>query len=102
MERFPNGECMICRAPLTYLVQAEEMSCVICRKKEMSKTRCINGHYVCSDCHTAGMDSIFTLCLQEKSTDPIEILRKMMATSLIEEKVLDLKNRIEKRMLPLE
>ena len=72
-------ECLICKAPLEYLVQDEEMECAICHKKERSKTRCINGHYVCSDCHTQGMDSIFGLCLSETSTDPVAIIRRMMA-----------------------
>ena len=71
-------ECLICKAPLQYLVRDELMECAICHKQEMSKTRCINGHYVCSECHTKGMDSIFGLCLSETSTDPMEILEKMM------------------------
>ena len=71
-------ECLICKAPLEYLTQDEVMECAVCHKKEPSKTRCVNGHYVCSDCHTQGMDSIFGLCLAETSTDPVAILRKMM------------------------
>lgn len=71
-------ECLICSAPLEYLAQDEMMECAICRKRELSKTHCVNGHYVCNDCHTSGMDSIFNLCLSETSTDPIEIIRKMM------------------------
>ena len=72
-------ECLICKAPLEYLVQDELMECAICHKQERSKTRCVEGHYVCSDCHTQGMDSIFGLCLSETSRDPIAILEKMMA-----------------------
>ena len=72
-------ECLICKAPLVYLEEDEMMECAVCRKKEHSKTRCIHGHYVCSDCHTQGMDSIFGLCMGETSTDPLEILEKMMA-----------------------
>ena len=71
-------ECLICKAPLEYLVQDEMMECAICHKKESSKTRCVKGHYVCSECHTQGMDSIFGLCLAEASIDPIEIICKMM------------------------
>ena len=56
-------ECLICKAPLEYLRQNEMMECVICHKSEMSKTRCVNGHYVCSECHTQGMDSVLGLCL---------------------------------------
>ena len=54
------------------------MECAVCHRKELSKTRCVNGHYVCSDCHTQGMDSIFGLCLSETSADPVAIVRRMM------------------------
>ena len=71
-------ECLICGAPLEYLNQDQLMECAISHKQELSKTRCVNGHYLCSDCHTQGMDQIFGLCLAERSTDPIAILRRMM------------------------
>ena len=74
-------ECLICKAPLEYLVRDEDMECAICHKKESSKTRCVNGHYVCNDCHTQGMDTIFGLCLAETSADPAAILRRMMDLS---------------------
>ena len=72
-------ECLICRAPLEYLEHDELMECAICHKKENSKTHCIRGHYVCNDCHTAGMDTIIGLCLAEISKNPVEIIEKMMA-----------------------
>ena len=72
-------ECLICKAPLEYLETGEMMECAICHKKEQSKTRCVEGHYVCSECHTKGMDAIVGLCLNETSSGPIEILEKMMA-----------------------
>ncbi len=72
-------ECLICKAPLEYLEKDELMECAICHKKENSKTRCIHGHYVCNECHTAGMDSIIGLCLEETSKDPAAIIEKMMA-----------------------
>ena len=56
-------ECLICGAPLTYLDTDEVMACAICHKQERSKTRCVQGHFVCSECHTQGMDSIFGLCM---------------------------------------
>ena len=73
-----NEECLICGAPLEYLPEDEEMECFICHKKELSKTRCVNGHYVCSECHTKGLDSIFSVCLSDKSKNPVEIIEKMM------------------------
>ncbi len=73
-----NEECLICKAPLEYLNEDILMECAICRKKEPSKTRCVNGHYVCSECHTKGIDGIFGVCLNETSKSPIEILNKLM------------------------
>ena len=45
-------ECLICKAPLEYLEADVPMECEICQIIENSKTRCLNGHYVCNDCHT--------------------------------------------------
>ena len=71
-------ECLICKAPLEYLATDILMECEICHKKEESKTRCVNGHYVCSECHMQGLDSIIGLCGEETSRDPLEIIEKMM------------------------
>ena len=71
-------ECLICKAPLEYLEMDELMECAICHKKEYSKTRCVNGHYVCNECHTAGIDAIIGLCLAETSRNPVDIINKMM------------------------
>lgn len=72
-------ECLICEAPIEYLSQDVLMECAICKKQEMSKTRCVNGHYVCSACHTSGMDIIITHCLHTESADPVTILEQMMS-----------------------
>lgn len=73
-----NEECLICGAPLEFLDEDIEMECAICRTKQCSKTRCINGHYVCDECHTKGIDSIFGVCLGTESRNPVEIIQKMM------------------------
>lgn len=72
-------ECLICSAPLEYLEEDVLMECAICHKKEPTKTRCINGHFVCSECHTKGMDSIIGLCLHTESKNPIAIIKEMMS-----------------------
>ncbi len=51
-------ERLICKAPLIYLEADEMMECAICRKKEKSKARCAEGHYVCNECHIAGIDAL--------------------------------------------
>ena len=72
-------ECLICGAPLQYLASDTEMVCALCGKKENSKTVCQNGHYVCNQCHTRGIDSIVGVCLAQTSDNPVHILRKLMA-----------------------
>ena len=73
-----KNECLICGAPLKYLESDEQMECAICHKKENSKAVCENGHYVCNECHTDGMDSIIGVCLSEASKNPIAIIQKLM------------------------
>lgn len=73
-----KDECLICGAPLTYLIQDTEMECVICHKKESSNTCCETGHYICNECHTQGSDAIIGVCIVETSKNPIEIMRKLM------------------------
>ncbi|MCH4178732.1 MAG: DUF5714 domain-containing protein [Megasphaera sp.] len=72
-------ECLICKAPLEYLEKDVLMECAICHKKEYAKTRCVNGHYVCNECHTQGMDVVIHICLQDSSKNPLVILEKLMS-----------------------
>lgn len=74
-----NEECLICKAPLEYLNESVEMECVLCHKKVMSKTRCVNGHFVCDDCHTKGLDSVISICQNENSRNPITIMNRLMS-----------------------
>jgi len=74
-----KDECLICGAPLTYLENDTEMECALCHKKENSKTACINGHYVCNECHSQGIDTIIGVCMRETTKNPIKILQKLMA-----------------------
>ena len=53
---------------LEYLETDEPMTCAICYKTFPSKTRCVKGHYVCDECHTAGLDSIIGAALSVRST----------------------------------
>ena len=73
-----NEECLICGALLEYLEQDQPMECAICHKKENSKTRCTQGHYVCSECHMQGADSIIGLCQSTCSKNPFEIMDLLM------------------------
>ncbi len=74
-----NEECLICKAPLEYLDIDEMMECELCNKKQNSKTRCVNGHFVCDECHTSGMDEIISICFNSTSKNPLEIMEEMMS-----------------------
>ena len=74
-----SEECLICKASLIYAENGETMECTLCHKREASKTKCANGHYVCNECHTQGLDSIIGSCMAETSKDPVKIIEKMMA-----------------------
>jgi len=74
-----SEECLICKAPLEYLEADEIMECELCHKKQNSKTRCVNGHFVCDECHTSGMDTIISICMNSKSANPVEIMEEMMS-----------------------
>lgn len=76
-----SEECLICKAPLVYLEEDKPMECAICKKRENSKTSCVNGHYVCNECHTKRLSDILSLCLNTKSQNPLEIIEKMMSMS---------------------
>lgn len=73
-----SEECIICGARLEYLEQEIPMECAICHRRENSRTRCVEGHYVCNACHTQGMDRIIALCLAETSKNPVDILERLM------------------------
>lgn len=74
-----KNECVICEAPLVFLDTDVVMECAICHKKEYSKIRCKNGHYVCNDCHMRGLNKIIGECMEETSADPLVVLGHMMA-----------------------
>lgn len=74
-----NEECLICKAPLEYLDTDEAMKCGLCHQRQNSKTRCINGHFVCDECHTSGIDQMVSICLHSISRNPVRILEKMMS-----------------------
>ena len=74
-----NEECLICGAPLEYLQEEVLMECFFCHKKVRALTRCVKGHYVCDECHSGGMDAMVSVCLNEKTKDPIDIVEKLMS-----------------------
>ena len=70
-------ECLICGAPLVYSEEGVPMKCALCGREERSRTKCVSGHYVCSDCHMHGLDAVLGVCMNSSSCSPAEILDAM-------------------------
>lgn len=82
MSRHANNdidECLICHAPLSYSEEMRRMECAICHRDFQSNACCINGHFVCDECHSKGLDSIVGICRNEHSKDPIEVMNHLMS-----------------------
>lgn len=72
-------ECLICKAPLVYLDREKMMECALCHKTEPSNAQCSEGHYICNECHTKGLDTIIEVCMNTDSSDPIHIFEQLIA-----------------------
>lgn len=84
MEHEKSLGCLICRYPLVVLPKAELMECAVCGKKVYDNKRCINGHYICSECwKTPGYAVVKSICMSSKSKDPHMLARMMMNSPAI-------------------
>lgn len=78
------NDCLICGGELEYLDTTEEMECVICHKKFSNNAHCINGHYICDECHSKnGIKIILEVCRTTDSKNPIAIMQKLMAQPFV-------------------
>lgn len=58
------------------------MACSVCGKEEIGNVHCIDGHYVCEDCHGKGaFEIILNLAISAKSTNPLTIAEEIMASA---------------------
>lgn len=76
--------CLVCKEPIEYLEQAEEMECSFCRRAFPSNARCIHGHYVCDECHgKQGIQAIKDACLTSSSKNPVKLAKEIMSNPYI-------------------
>lgn len=79
-----NGACLVCGKELIYFDNPKQMKCIFCNEKFETYASCEDGHYVCDSCHSKkGIDIISNICLQSKSTNPIEIMQEIMDSPFI-------------------
>ena len=60
------------------LIRGRKVSELASHGRPKNRAHCVNGHYVCNECHTKGMDAVIGYCLNETSKNPVKILDFMM------------------------
>jgi hypothetical protein len=72
--------CGVCGQPLVYETTEAKRKCTFCGREFSASIYCPRGHYVCDACHSRGaLDVLRDVLSKTTSTDPIEILEKVMA-----------------------
>ena len=72
MEYHSTG-CLICGDELKYEKDLKKMSCSVCNESFDSNASCVNGHFICDNCH--GLEAygyIEKYAVNTNSTDPLE------------------------------
>ena len=77
VEKFSG--CLLCGKPLRYEREASVRRCAVCGKEYLSTCVCEAGHYVCDDCHSAGLDDFFVpFLLQSRENSPLLLLEEIL------------------------
>jgi hypothetical protein len=76
----PNKvNCLICQGKLEYLRFTEPHECAICHKTYHSNTRCVHGHYICDDCHSAGVYELLPYLVMYPEKNPIKLMQQVVS-----------------------
>lgn len=79
-----RGACLVCGKPLQYFETERELTCALCGKTFSSSASCMDGHYVCDECHARqGVEVILEHCKKSASRDPVALAREIMADPYI-------------------
>lgn len=66
---------MICSTELNYHPEPQQTTCYFCGHPHNTNTLCVNGHFICDDCHQQdGLAIIQSICTESKETDMIRLL----------------------------
>jgi DNA-directed RNA polymerase subunit RPC12/RpoP len=80
----PPSGCLICGADIEYLPEPEEMECVYCRERQLSSSRCRNGHFVCDRCNRmAAEDLIESTVIRCTSDNPFAIAESLLESPAV-------------------
>jgi len=72
--------CLVCGQELEHHGRARDYKCQYCSKTFESEVACLDGHYICDDCHRLpAVELIATYCATTTVTDPLAIAETLMA-----------------------
>lgn len=71
--------CVVCGSELVYKDRSDKSECYFCKKICESNVKCVNGHFICDNCHILPANDLITqFCIMTKLEDPIEIALILM------------------------
>ena len=71
--------CLICGEKLEYNQASSEKKCAYCLKSFESNEACVNGHFVCSQCHASeATEIILETCTQSNETDSLRLTNLLL------------------------
>ena len=77
---FDNKEnCVVCGKPLVYFNEMRMLKCSICGKEKSANASCVDGHFVCDDCHSGGGAEILSFLMKSKEKDPVALFLQVCA-----------------------
>jgi len=80
----PASGCPICGAPIEYLSEPVEMECLFCKEKQLTSSRCVNGHFICDRCHRmSAEDLIESSTIRSTSDNPFLIAEKLLESPAV-------------------
>lgn len=71
-----NSGCLVCGAELVYSPDMSfDAECYYCGKTELTTVFCLEGHYVCNECHRKDiLELVEQICIDNELTDPVELM----------------------------
>lgn len=74
-----GSACMICGNHEIQLPHDTVMQCSICLQTDTGARTCSEGHFVCRQCLSTGMEDVMNLCLADTSSDPIDVFENLVS-----------------------
>ncbi|ATW26929.1 hypothetical protein DCMF_21150 [Candidatus Formimonas warabiya] len=70
--------CLICGKKLIYSKESSKEMCFICRKEYESKMRCVDGHFICDQCHSGDiLQMVESFLIASSEVNPLHLIQRV-------------------------